>query len=235
MLEDNEENPFVGSGFKNAGMAASLNADEYLQRDVDSLCKATLLSICSDVRRNLLMEGYDMKIPPANHWEAERRTDAEEWRKVTEKELGDLKRMGVYEDAEELQEGKKAISCRWVYEFKVNESGGPPIHKARLVAQGFSQVPFVDYGATFAPVAKSVTVCFVAVYSALQGWHLQCFDATHAFLHGDLTEVIFMRRPHPLPPGIWRLLHLWPETSEQSLVSPSSQGAGIVRVYSLGI
>jgi hypothetical protein len=38
-----------------------------------------------------------------------------------------------------------------------------------------------------APVAKSVTVRFqVAVYSALQGWHLQCFDTTRAFVW-DLT------------------------------------------------
>jgi hypothetical protein len=67
-------------------------------------------------------------------------------------------------------------------------------------------VPFVDYGTTFAPVAKSVTIRFIAVYSALQGWHLQCFDAMRAFLHGKLTNVIFMRRPHPLPPGLWHLL-----------------------------
>jgi hypothetical protein len=66
--------------------------------------------------------------------------------------------MGVYEDVEELLEGKKAISCHWVYEFKINESGGPPIYKARLIAQGFLQVPFVDYGATFAPVVKSITI-----------------------------------------------------------------------------
>ena len=109
---------------------ASLDADDYLQRDVDSLSEATLLSIRSDTHRNPRDEGYDMSIPPANYWEAEWRTDAEEWKKVTEKELEDLKRMGVYEDAEELLEGKRAIGCHWVYEFKINESGGPPIYKA---------------------------------------------------------------------------------------------------------
>jgi len=80
--EDDEENSFVGGRFENAAslaMAASLDTEDYLQWDVDSLCKATLLSICSDIRRNPLMEGYDMKIPPVTHWEAERRTDAEEW------------------------------------------------------------------------------------------------------------------------------------------------------------
>ena len=64
----------------------------------------------------------------------------------------------------------------------------------------------MDYRATFAPVAKSVTICFVAVYSALQGWHFQCINAMHAFLHGGLNRVVFMRCPPPLPSGIWRLL-----------------------------
>ena len=115
-------------------LAASLDADEYFQHDVDSFCEATLLSICSDVWQNPLAEGYDMSIPPATYWEAERQMDAAEWQKVTEKELGDLKRMEVYEDVEveELPEGKKAIGCQWVYEFKQSESGGPPIYKAHL-------------------------------------------------------------------------------------------------------
>jgi ribosomal protein S27E len=187
-----------------AATAASLDADDYLQCDIDSLCGATLLSIRSDVRQNPYADGYDMFIPTATHWEAEMHTDATEWHWVMEKELGDLKRMGVYEDIDALPEGKKAIGCRWVYEFKIDESGGPPIYKTCLVAQSFSQVPFMDYGATFAP---EVTVRFGAVYSALQGWDLQCFDTTCTFLW-DLAIVIFMRRPPPLPPGLCRLV-MW--------------------------
>ena len=127
---------------------------------------------------------------------------------MTEKELSDLKRMEVYEDveAEELLEGKKPIGCRWVYEFKQNESGGPPIYKACLVTQGFSQVPFVDYGVTFTPIVKSVTVFFIAIYSVLHRWHLQCVNAMRAFLHGGLSNELFMHHPPPLPPGLWRLL-----------------------------
>ena len=174
-VSDNDENPFVGGGFENVDslpIVASLDADDYLQWNVDSLSKAMLLLIHSSTHRNPHDEGYDMSIPLANYWEAEWRMDAEEWKKVMEKELEDLKRMGVYEDAEELPEGKRAIGCHWVYKFKINESGIPPIYKAQLVAQGFLQVPFVDYDVTFTPVVKSVTVHFIAVYSALQGWHL---------------------------------------------------------------
>jgi len=96
-----------------------------------------------------------MMTPPANHHDAMMRSDAEEWKRVEKKELDMLKNMGVYVN-EELPEGRKAIGNRWVFEFKLDVDGGPPIFKARLVAQGFSQVPFVDYNATFAPVAKSV-------------------------------------------------------------------------------
>src|SRR5260221_4488716 len=151
-----------------------------------------------------------MKTPPANHHEAMMHPDVEEWKKVEEKELEMLKSMGVYVE-EELPEGRKAIGNRWVFEFNLNVNGGPPIHKARLVAQGFSQVLFVDYDATFAPVAKSASVRFVAVHSALHGWHLECFDATRAFLWGDLTRTIYMRYPPgyvsaaPIR-GVWRLL-----------------------------
>ena len=193
-----------------AAAAASLDVTDYLQRDVDALLESAFLSLRSDVARNPSSPGYDMSTPPANHHEAMLRLDVEEWKKVEDKELEMLRTMGVYVD-EPLPEGRKAIGNRWVFEFKLDADGGPPIHKARLVAQGFSQVPFVDYDATFAPVAKSASVRFVAVHSALHGWHLECFDATRAFLWGDLSRTIYMRYPPgyvSLAPirGVWRLL-----------------------------
>jgi len=191
-----------------AAATASLDVHDYLQRDADAVFEATFLSLRSDVARDPRSAGYDMTTPPANHREAMMRSDAEEWKAVEEKELQMLKTMGVYVD-EDLPEGRKAIGNRWVFEFKLDVDGGPPIHKARLVAQGFSQVPFVDYDATFAPVAKSASVRFVAVHSALHGWHLECFDATRAFLWGDLTRTIYMRYPpgYTSPKrGVWRLL-----------------------------
>jgi hypothetical protein len=189
---------------------ASLDVQDYLQRDADALFECALLSLRSDVSRNPSSAGYDMAIPPANHREAMLRTDAKEWKRVEEKELGMMQNMGVYVD-EMLPEGRKAIGNRWVFEYKIDPDGGPPIPKARLVAQGFSQIPFVDYDATFAPVAKSVSVRFVAVYASLNGWHLECFDATRAFLWGDLARTIYMRYPPGyISPfdwlGVWRLL-----------------------------
>ena len=202
--------------------AASLDVQDYLQRDADAILESALLSLRSDVNRNPSVPGYDMSIPPANHREAMLRSDAEEWKRVEEKELGMLKSMGVYVE-EVIPEGRKAIGNGWVFEFKLNPDGGPVIPKARLVAQGFSQVPFVDYDATFAPVAKCVSVRFIAVYSSLNGWHLECFDATRAFLWGDLTRTIYMRYPpgYVSPSGldgVWRLLKSLYGLKQASLV-----------------
>ena len=88
--------------------SASLDVQDYLQRDADALFENVLLSIRSDIVRSPSSSGYDMTIPPANHREAMLRTDADEWKRVEEKELGMLKSMGVYVD-EMLPEGRKAI------------------------------------------------------------------------------------------------------------------------------
>ena len=183
---------FFGETDDFTAAAASLDVQSYLQRDADTVLETALLSLRSDITRNPSSPGYDMTIPPANHREAMLRSDAEVWRRVEEKELRMLKDMGVYVD-EVLPEGRKAIGNRWVFEYKMDPDGGPVIPKARLVAQGFSQIPFIDYDATFTPVAKSVSVRFVAVHSALNGWHLECFDVTRAFLWGDLAKTIYMR------------------------------------------
>lgn len=154
----------------------SLDIDDYLQRDIESTLEATFLSIRSDIHRDPQSPGYDLSIPPASHNEAMLHPDVEKWKEVQKKEFRMLKEMKVYVE-EDLPVGRKAIGSRWVFEFKVEE-GAMPIAKGRFVAQGFSQIPFVNYNSTFAPVAKSVNVCFIAVYSAIHGWFLKCFDAT---------------------------------------------------------
>jgi hypothetical protein len=72
------------------------------------------------------------------------------------KEINLMSEMNVYE-LTMLPTDRRAIGCRWVLEFKEDLKGGPTF-KARLVAQGFSQITGVDFGKTFAPVAKSMSI-----------------------------------------------------------------------------
>lgn len=164
-----------------------------------------------------------MTIPPANYQEAMARLDANKWLKVEQKELGMLKEMGVYVEVV-LPADRRAIGFKWVFEYKLVKVGEEieRVEKARVVAQGFSQLPFVDYDATFAPVAKAASVRFVAVHAAINGWSLECFDATRAFLWGDLSQTIYMRCPDgyepSIPDAVWKLLKSLYGLKQASLV-----------------
>jgi hypothetical protein len=162
------------------------------------------LAIRSDKHRDPHAVGYDMKIPPATYDEAMQRPDKDEWFKAMQTELTTMKDMNVYKVAE-LPKGRKAIGCRWVLEFKEDNKGGS-VYKARLVAQGFSQVPGVDYGATFAPVIKPASVRLLAALACQQDWEIDMFDAKRAFLWGVLKEEIYMRQPKGFEKGDWKLI-----------------------------
>ena len=51
-------------------------------------------------------------------------------------------------------EGEHIIGTKWIFCNKTNEEGNVIHNKARLVAQGYSQMEGVDYDETFAPVAR---------------------------------------------------------------------------------
>jgi Reverse transcriptase (RNA-dependent DNA polymerase) len=48
-----------------------------------------------------------------------------------------------------LPKGHKTIGCRWVFVVKLDGH-----KKARLVAQGFSQVKGIDFNELFSPVVR---------------------------------------------------------------------------------
>ena len=87
------------------------------------------------------------------------------------------------------------IGCKWVHKVKQKAYGFIERHKARLVAQGFDQQPRVDYDETFSPVVKPITIQLVLTMAVSKGWDVHQLDVKNDFLHGALTETIFMRQP----------------------------------------
>ena len=56
------------------------------------------------------------------------------------------------------------------------------------MAQGFSQIPGVDYFDTFAPVAKLASIQAVLSLAAAEDMELHQIDIKGAYLNGELTE-----------------------------------------------
>ena len=90
---------------------------------------------------------------------------------------------------------KKPKGCRWVFTMKYLSDGKIERYKARLVAKGYNHTYGIDYGETFAPVAKMNTIRILIALAVQHDWTLQQYDVKNAFLHGDLEEEISMKIP----------------------------------------
>lgn len=87
------------------------------------------------------------------------------------------------------------VGCKWIFKTKLHADGPIERHKARLVAQGFSQVHGLDFEDTFSLVIRSATVQIILTPATSSGWRLHQLDVKNAFLHGRLYEEVYMEQP----------------------------------------
>ena len=64
-----------------------------------------------------------------------------------------------------------------------------------MVAKGYHQTVGLDFFKTFSLVVKLVTIRVVLTLSISQNWPIRQLDVQNKFLHGDLTEEVFMMQP----------------------------------------
>uniref|UniRef100_A0A2N9J8P7 Integrase catalytic domain-containing protein n=1 Tax=Fagus sylvatica TaxID=28930 RepID=A0A2N9J8P7_FAGSY len=116
------------------------------------------------------------------------------WRKAMEEEMHALELNHTW-DLIPKPTGTSIVGCRWVFTVKQNPDGTVDRLKARLVAKGFTQTYGLDYTETFSPVAKLNSIRIIISLAANLDWPLHQLDVKNAFLHGDLTETVYMTQP----------------------------------------
>ena len=89
----------------------------------------------------------------------------------------------------------KPVGYKWVFVRKRNEKNEIMRYKARLVAQGFSQRPGVDYEETYSPVVDAITFRYLISLAVSEGLDMRLMDVVTAYLYGSLDSDIYMKIP----------------------------------------
>jgi len=103
-------------------------------------------------------DGWDLTKPPANDKEARARPDWPLWQKATKDEVVAHKQLGTWSKTKVSNKKQKTVKTRFVFYIKHDAEGTMTRYKARLVAQGFNQVPGRDFDETWAPVPNAATM-----------------------------------------------------------------------------
>jgi hypothetical protein len=85
------------------------------------------------------------------------------------------------------------IGTKWIFKNKQGEDCEVVRNKARLVAQGFSQVEGLDFGETFASVACLEAIRILLAFATSKGFKLYQMDVKSVFLNGVIQEKVFVR------------------------------------------
>ena len=92
-------------------------------------------------------------------------------------------------------EGEHIISTKWIFRNKTDDEGNVIHNKARLVAQGYSQMEGVDYDETFASVARMESIRILLALACHLRFKLYQMDVKIAFLNGLLKEDVYVAQP----------------------------------------
>jgi hypothetical protein len=135
-------------------------------------------------------------LEPTTLAEAKRRPDWPQWEAEIREELATLETARTWKLVDPPP-GTNIVGSKWVFRAKKDAAGNVVRYKARLVAQGYSQVPGVDYFDTYAPVATLASIRTVLALAARLDMEIHQIDIKGAYLNGELTneEVVHMRQP----------------------------------------
>jgi len=91
--------------------------------------------------------------------------------------------------------GMNVIGTKWMFKNKLDEHGVIVRNKARLVAKGCNQEEGIDYGETYAPVARLKAVRLLLAYASMNRFKLHQMDVKSAFLNGYIDEEVYVSQP----------------------------------------
>jgi hypothetical protein len=124
-----------------------------------------------------------------------RRNDWPKWKEAIQAELNSLLKREVFGPIVQIPEGVMPVGYKWVFVRKRNEKNKIIRYKARLVAQGFSQRPGIDYEETYSLVMDTITFRFLISLIVTENLDMRLMDVVTTYLYGSLDNDIYMKIP----------------------------------------
>jgi hypothetical protein len=127
--------------------------------------------------------------------ECKKRSDWDKWKVAIETEIASLNKMKVFSAVMPTPPGIFPVGYKWVFVCKTNENNEVVRYKARLVAQGFTQRPGVNFNETYSPVMSGITFRYLISLAVQNCLSMQLMDVMTAYLYGSLDLDISMKVP----------------------------------------
>ena len=109
-----------------------------------------------------------------------------------------MERRSVFGPVVQTPPDVNPMGYKWVFTRKRNEKNEIARYKARLVAQGFSQRPGIDYEETYSPVMDAITFRYLISLVVSEKLDMRLMDVITAYLYGELDTDIYMKVPEGL-------------------------------------
>jgi hypothetical protein len=117
-----------------------------------------------------------------------------DWINAMHEELNNFTRNQVW-DLVERPKDHNVIGTKWIFRNKQDQDGIVIRNKARLVAQGYTQVEGLDFGETYAPVVRLEAIRILLAYACANNIKLYQMDVKSAFLNGYINELVYVEQP----------------------------------------
>ncbi|MBW0502459.1 hypothetical protein O181_042174 [Austropuccinia psidii MF-1] len=184
-------------------VSSSISSDNILLHKQHRKNPAFTNHVVDDINTNLTLCGlveaapvaYALPdVPPKTYQQALVSADSQQWLMAIYLEKQSLEKKKVWEVVS-TPPNVHLLNTVWFFKRVFDGDGNLVKHKARLCAQGSSQIPGIEYGDTYAPTGAMATLRLILSVGLTHAWQIHHMDAKTAFLNSTLSENIYLWPP----------------------------------------
>jgi hypothetical protein len=117
-----------------------------------------------------------------------------DWVNAMHEELNNFKRNQVCELVKRPK-GHNVIGTKWVFRNKQDQDGIVVRNKIRLVTQDYTRIEGLDFGETYALVARLKAIRILLLYACVRNIKLYQMNINSVFLNGYINELVYVEQP----------------------------------------